>query len=151
MICDPKPQSRVHLRPKIPIRWLDSSETRNPNPGWIQLRLETPIHLRQETPIQWISLIHLRPENPIWIHQRPETPRGEIRLRPETPMQGINLRVADFIKGQYGVVAVMVSYGALLGKVLTPPPPCSGRYRGTSLIGNPSVGPYSSPMPRNLW
>jgi len=31
--------------------------------------------------------------------------------------QGVQLRVADFIKGQYGVVAVMVSYGALLGKV----------------------------------
>ena len=31
-----------------------------------------------------------------------------------TPLQ---LRISDFIKGQYGVVAVMVSYGALLGKV----------------------------------
>jgi len=31
-----------------------------------------------------------------------------------TPLQ---LQISDFIKGQYGVVAVMVSYGALLGKV----------------------------------
>jgi ammonium transporter Rh len=31
--------------------------------------------------------------------------------------EGIQLKISDFIKGQYGVVAVMVSYGALLGKV----------------------------------
>lgn len=31
-----------------------------------------------------------------------------------TPLE---LRISDFIKGQYGVVAVLVSYGALLGKV----------------------------------
>jgi hypothetical protein len=29
----------------------------------------------------------------------------------------IALNIADFIQGQYGVVAVLVSYGALLGKV----------------------------------
>jgi ammonium transporter Rh len=29
----------------------------------------------------------------------------------------LGLQISDFIKGQYGVVAVMISYGALLGKV----------------------------------
>ena len=32
-------------------------------------------------------------------------------------MQPLQLRISDFIKGQYGVVAVLISYGALLGKV----------------------------------
>lgn len=31
--------------------------------------------------------------------------------------QLIELNISDFIKGQYGVVAVLISYGALLGKV----------------------------------
>ena len=31
--------------------------------------------------------------------------------------QRIELNISDFIKGQYGVVAVLISYGALLGKV----------------------------------
>jgi hypothetical protein len=34
----------------------------------------------------------------------------------------IELDISDFIKGQYGVVAVLISYGALLGKVF---PMCS--------------------------
>ena len=33
--------------------------------------------------------------------------------------QLIELNISDFIKGQYGVVAVLISYGALLGKVQT--------------------------------
>ena len=38
--------------------------------------------------------------------------------------------MADFIKGQYGVVAVMVSFGALLGKVITPPPSLLWKVQG---------------------